>query len=41
MRAPFTQPKPENVMNRFGLFFALLASALAAVLLMALYAIRD
>ena len=34
------QPKPNDAMNRFGLFFALFASTLAAVLLMALYAIR-
>jgi hypothetical protein len=41
MRTHFGQPEPKDAMNLFGLFFALLASTLAAVLLMALYAIRD
>jgi len=35
------QTKPKDAMNLFGLFFALLASTLAAALLMAMYAIRD
>ena len=41
MRPHVVQPKPSAAMNLFGLFFALFASALAAALLMALYAMRD
>jgi len=41
MRALSAHPRANNAMNLFGLFFALFASTLAAVLLMALYAIHE